>query len=200
MMTRRMLLATSIACGALAVALLAQDTPPPAEPASMDLKGLPAGRGIYYRSGGDWIALSSTVLMPFWEGRGLALSIFNVGSDHASSEILGAHSGLQIGDSRPIFYLHGINPSDAYLVRAVSQDDYREIRMPVSRRYRKWAHFRAEDVADVAIVGINGDVVAVKPSADLKPGEYAFAPGVQTGDQWLRLGFDFGILAGRTGQ
>ena len=196
-MTGRMLFATSIACGALALALLAQDTPPPAQSEGIDLKGLPAGRGIYYRSGGEWVALSSTLLMPFWEGRGLALSILNVGSDHASSEIPGAHSGVQLGDPRPTFYLHGINPADVYLVRAISQDDYREIRMPVSRHYRRWAHFRPEDVTDLAIVGINGDIVAVKPGADLKPGEYALAPGVQQGDQWLRLGFDFGILAGR---
>jgi hypothetical protein len=196
-MTRRILLASSIACGALAFALLAQDNPPPAQSEGIDVTGLPAARGIFYRSGGQWVALSSTVLMPFWEGRNLALSILNVGSDHASSEIPGAHSGVQIGDPRPTFYLHGINPADAYLVRAVSQDDYREIRMPVSRHYRRWAHFRAEDVTDVEIVGINGDVVAVKPNADLKSGEYAFAPGVQQGDQWLRLGFDFGILSNR---
>ena len=197
-MTRRTWIAYSIPCAALlTVALLAQDNPPQAQSEGMDLKGLPLGRGIYYRSGSDWVSLSSTVLMPFWEGRGLALSILNVGSDHASSEIPGAHSGVQLGEARPTFYLHGINPSDVYLVRAISQDDYREIRMPVSRHYRKWAHFRPEDVTDLAIVGINGDVVAVKPSADLKPGEYAMAPGVQPGDQWLRLGFDFGILAPR---
>jgi hypothetical protein len=197
-MTRRTWIAYSIPCAALlTVALLAQDNPPPAQSEGLDLTGLPSGRGIYYRSGSEWVALSYTVLMPFWEGRGLALSILNVGSDHASSEIPGPHSGIQLGDPRPTFYLHGINPSDVYLVRAISQDDYREIRMPVSRHYRKWAHFRPEDVADLAIVGINGDVVAVKPSADLKPGEYALAPGVQQGDQWLRLGFDFGILAGR---
>ena len=196
-MTRRMLFATPIACGALAIALFAQDNPPPAQSEGMDLKGLPAGRGIYYRSGDAWVALSTTVLMPFFEGRGLALSILNVGSDHASSEISGAHSGIQLGEPRPTFYLHGINPSDVYLVRAISQDDYREIRMPVSRHYRKWAHFRPEDVTDLAIIGINGDVVAVKPGVDLKPGEYALAPGVQQGDQWIRLGFDFGVLAGR---
>lgn len=198
MRTNRFWIATSLACGLLAgVGLLAQNNPPASEPANMDLTGLPYGRGAFYRSGGEWVVLSPNVLMPFWEGRGLTLSILNVGSDHASSEILGAHSGIQIADPRPTFYLHGINPSDLYLVRATPKDDYREVRMPVSRHYRRWAHFRAEDVADVAITGINGDVVAIRPSADLKPGEYALTSGVQQGDQWLRLGFDFGILAPR---
>jgi hypothetical protein len=197
MMTRRMLFATLIAGGALAAGLLAQDNPPPAQSEGMDLAGLPTARGIFYRSGSEWVALSYTVLMPFWEGRGMALEILNVGSDHATSEIPHAHSGIQLSEPRPTFYLHGINPADVYLVRATPKDDYREIRMPVSRHFRKWAHFRAEDVVDLAITGINGDVVAVKPNADLKPGEYVLAPGVQSGDEWLRLGFDFGILAGR---
>ena len=191
-----MWLAVVLACGALAgIALFAQDNPPPPESAAMDLAGLPYGRGVYYRYGSAWVTLSSTVLMPFWEGRPLALTILNVGSDHASSEILGPHSGIQIGDPRPTFYLHGINPTDMYLVRAVPKDDYRELRMPVSRHYRRWAHYRAEDLADFAITGINGDVVAIRPSADLKPGEYALTSGVQQGDEWLRLGFDFGILS-----
>lgn len=189
-------IALSIACVAfLSAALPAQDNPPPAPAANLDLSGFPGGRGVYYRSGSEWVLLSSTVLMPFWEGRPLALAILNVGSDRAVSEIPGAHSGIQIAnDARPTFYLHAVNPSDLYLVRAVSKDDYRELRMPVSRHFRKWAHFRAEDVADVAIVGINGDIVAIQPTSPLKPGEYAIATAFESGEYWVRLGFDFGVL------
>jgi hypothetical protein len=200
-MTSRTLIASSIACAALlGVALLAQDNPPQNEPGNMDLNGIPGPRGIYYHAVGQWVGLSPTLLMPFLEGRGLALDILNVGSDHAVEEIAGAHAGIQISnDPRPTFYLHGINPADLYLVRAVSKDDYRELRMPISRHFRKWAHYRAEDVAEVQVQGIEGDVVAIKPATDLKPGEYALASAAQPGDKWLRLGFDFGIV-GRTGQ
>jgi hypothetical protein len=201
-MTNRIWIASSIACLALlGMGLSAQDNPSPPPGANMDLNGLPAGRGVYYRDGGgNWVALSSNVLMPFWEGRPLGLSILNVGSDHASSEMPGPHSGTQLGNTRPTFYLHGINPTDLYLVRAISREDYRELRMPVSRHYRRWAHFRAEDVADIAVTGVNGDVVAITPSAALKPGEYAIATAFDQGEYWLRLGFDFGILAGQAGQ
>jgi hypothetical protein len=188
-----------LSCVLLATAgLLAQD-PPPAG-ASLDLTGLPAGRGVFYHPGGQWVALSPNVLMPFWEGRELALDILNVGSDHTITEIPGSHSGVQIGnDPRPTFYLHGISASSVRLVRAVSKEDYRELRMPVSRHFRRWAHFRAEDVTDFAITGINGDVVAIKPAADLKPGEYAIATSFAPDEYWVRLGFDFGVL-GRVGQ
>ncbi|HEX5227578.1 MAG TPA: hypothetical protein VFW44_07695 [Bryobacteraceae bacterium] len=197
-MTNRLWMRSALACSVLLSAgLLAQDNPATTQPANMDLTGLPYGRGVFYKSGADWVVLSHNVLMPFSEGRALALDILNVGSDHATSEMLGAHSGIQIADPRPTFYLHGINPSDVYLVRAIPKDDYREVRMPLSRHYRKWAHFRAVDVSELAITGINGDVIAVRPSADLKPGEYALTAGAQHGDEWLRLGFDFGILAPR---
>jgi hypothetical protein len=126
------------------------------------------------------------------------MEILNVGSDHSTAELPGSHSGVQIGnDTRPAFYLHGISPSELHLVHAVSKEDYRELRMPVSRHFREWVHYRAQDVSDLEIQAVNGDVVVIRPRADLKPGEYALTSGVQTGDRWLRLGFDFGIVAGR---
>jgi hypothetical protein len=193
------LFASSVACTMLlGVALIAQDNPPPAtSSAEMDLTGIPSPRGIYYRAGGQWVILSSTVLMPFAEGRGMALEILNVGSDRTVAEIPGAHSGVQIGsDTRPTFYLHGISPADVYLVRAATKANYREVRMPVSRHFREWAHFNPKDVTDVEVEAVNGDVVAIRPSTDLKPGEYALASAFEPGAQWVRLGFDFGIAGG----
>lgn len=189
-------IALSIACFAfLAAGLSAQDNLPPSPSANLDLTGFHSGNGVYYRAGSEWVALPSTVLMPFWDGRPLGLAILNVGSDRAISEIPGSHSDVQIANNpRPTFYLHGVNPSDLYLVRAVSKEDYRELRMPVSRHFRKWAHFRAEDIAEVAVTGVNGDIVAIQPTSPLKPGEYAIATAFEPGEYWVRLGFDFGIL------
>jgi hypothetical protein len=193
MLTKRFWIAIGFSLAS--VALFAQNNPPAATAPSLDLTGLPAGRGVYYRAGAEWVALSPNVLMPFWEGRDVALEILNVGSDHTISEIEGSHSGIQLGQTRPTFYLHGINTTNLYLVRATPKEDYREVRMPVSRHFRRWAHYRSEDLVGLDVEGINGDVVAVRPTADLKPGEYALASGVQQGDRWLKLGFDFGILA-----
>jgi hypothetical protein len=189
-------IAAAIGCATLlTVALPAQDNAPPTPSGNMDITGIPPARGIYYRAANQWVVLSPQVLMPFWEGRAEALEILNVGSDHAIAEIPGSHSGVQIGnDARPTFYLHGISPADVYLVRAATKADYRELWMPVSRHFREWAHFRAKDVTPVEIQAMNGDIVAIRPSADLKPGEYALASVFEPGERWIRLGFDFGIV------
>jgi hypothetical protein len=184
----------------LAFGLLAQ-SPPQTPPGDTNPAGIPAPRGVYYHAANDWVALSSTVLMPFWEGRAAALEILNVGSDHAIAELPGSHAGVQIAnDVRPTLYLRDIDLTDVYLVRATAKAHHRELRMPIGRHFREWAHFRDQDVTNVDIQAVNGNVVAIKPSADLKPGEYALASGFQPEAQWIRLGFDFGIVGGRTGQ
>jgi hypothetical protein len=192
-MTGRTLIASSIACAAfVSFALLAQDNPPPG---NTDLTGIPGPRGIYFHGAAEWVALTPTVLMPFMEGRAVALEILNVGSDHTITELPGSHASVQIGNvSRPTFYLHGISPADVHVVRAVTKVGYRELRMPVSRHFREWAHFDAKDVTDVQITAVDGDIVVIRPTADLKPGEYALASTFEPGDRWILLGFDFGIL------
>jgi hypothetical protein len=200
-MTIRGLAACSIGCATLlAVGLIAQDNPGASAPASVDITGIPEARGIYYHAATGWVSLSHTLLMPFDEQRPVALEILNVGSDHAGADIPGRHSGIQIGnDSRPTFYLHGISPNEIYLVRAVTKSDYRELVMPISRHFKEWAHYRDKDLTDVGIQAVNGDIVAIKPTADLKPGEYALATPFDPSARWIRLGFDFGIL-GAVGQ
>ncbi len=196
-MTVRTFFVSSIACATLlSVALMAQDNPPPAPPGTMDITGIPEPRGIYYRSTGDWVTLQNQVLMPYWEGRAVALELLNAGgTDHTAAQMPGSHAVVQIGnDPRPTFYLHGISPADVHLVRATTKPEYRELRMDVSRHFWEWAHYRAKDITDFEIQGVNGDVVAIRPSSDLKPGEYALASVFEPGQRWVRVGFDFGIL------
>lgn len=195
-MTSRRFASFFLACATLLGArLLAQDNPPQAQPARMDLTGIPAPRGVYYRTSSGWVALSPRVLMPLWDERAVALQVLNVGSDHTVTQIPRRHSGIQISsDFRPTFYLHGIDPADLYLVRAVSKADYREVRMEASRHFWEWVHFRDKDVTDFEIEGVNGDIVAIKPISNLRPGEYTLASVMGHDYLWLRLGFDFGIL------
>jgi hypothetical protein len=191
-MTSRRWIHFSIACSALiGVALLAQNSPPPAQP---DISGLPPARGVYYHASNEWVSLPYTVLMPFAEGKNAALEVLNVGSDHTVVEIPGPRAAVQIGnDPRPVFYLHDISPSNLYLVRAISKEDYREIRMPISIHFRRWAHFRDQDITALEVQPLGGDVIAVRPHTDLQAGEYALASVVQPGNYWIRLGFDFGV-------
>jgi len=184
----------------LAAASLAQNQPRPAQAGNAEIAGLPAGRGIYYHAAHGWVRLPFTVLMPFVEKKGIVLEVLNLGSEHAISEIPGSYAGVQIGnDARPTFYLRGIAQTDLYLVRATRKADHRELRMPISGEFREWAHFRHEDVAGIEVQQVTADVLAVKPLTQLRPGEYAIATPFEPGARWIRLGFDFGLIAGHTG-
>lgn len=199
-MTRTFFISSVGSTALLAFALLGQDNPPPAQPGNIDITGIPGPRGIYYHAADGWTALSPRILTPLSDGRAAGLEILNVGSDHTVTQLPGRHASVQImSDARPTFYLHGISPASLYLVRAVIKNDYRELRMPISRHFWEWTHFSPKDVMDFGIQGVNGDIVAIKPSADLKPGEYTLTSAAGTDYQWLRLWFDFGIL-GAAGQ
>lgn len=202
MMTNRALIILSSVClfmvCAIPAVLPAQQNPPGTQPGNVDLTGLPAARGIYYHAAPGWVALQSTLLVPFSDGSRV-LDFLNLGSTHSIAEIPGPHAAVQIGNPRPTFYLRGITPSELYLVRSISKADYRELWMSNSRNFRDWAHFRAEDVAGVDTQMVAADVVTVQPRASLKPGEYALASVFEPGERWIRLGYDFG-LTGRTGQ
>jgi hypothetical protein len=201
-MTNQIWITSSIAFAMLfGVALVAQDNPLGAEVENADIAGLPAARGIYFHSGDRWVALQLTVLMPFTEGKAAILEILNVGSDHAIAAIPGAHADVQIADNtRPIFYLRGIRPTQMYLVRAVTKVDYRQLLMPVSRNFQEWAQLRPADVANLKLQAVAADVVTVKPLGDLKLGEYVLTSVFEPGARWIRLGYDFGLLGGRAGK
>ncbi|HUA19562.1 MAG TPA: hypothetical protein VMB25_12515 [Bryobacteraceae bacterium] len=194
-MTNRRLVVSLLVCATLlAVSLVAQN-PAPTSPGTLDITGIPAPMGVYYRSADGWMSLSSTVLMPFWDGRAAALEVLNVGSDHTLIHLPGSHAGTQIGNNaRPVFYLHGVSPADLHLVHLTQKDGYREVQLPVSRHFWQWDHFRSQDLTGFEITGVDGDVVAIRPSADLKPGEYSLATVLGQDYERLRLGFQFGIV------
>jgi hypothetical protein len=198
-MTNRALITFSIACPAIFAAVLAaQQSQPAAQPGNADIAGLPAGRGIYYHAAPGWVALQSKLLVPFSDGSRV-LNFLNLGSTHSIAEMAGPHAAVQIGNARPTFYLRGITPAELYLVRSIPKTDYRELWMANGRNFREWAHYRSEDVTGIDTQTVGGDVVTVKPRADLKPGEYALASTLEPGERWIRLGYDFGLV-GRTGQ
>ena len=195
-MTVRTFVVCTFACGAILAGSLAAQNAASSAPENLDITGIPAPRGIFYHAANGWMSLSSTVLMPFWDGKHWTLEVLNVGRDHTTTQLPGRHADLQIAnDPRPVFYLHDVNPSDLYLVRATEKGDYREVEMRLSHDFWDWAHFREKDITDWAITGVNGDVVAIRPTADLKPGEYTLALVAGRDYRWLRLGFDFGVAS-----
>jgi hypothetical protein len=201
-MTRHVLITSAIAWVTLfSYAALAQENSAPSQLANLDPAGLPPEHGIYYHSATDWVPLESTILMPFRASKGATLEVLNVGSEKTVAQMPGPHAGVQIAkDARPIFFLHGILPDLVYLVRTASKADYRKLRMPESKPFNEWTHFRAKDLMEFDVVYVNGDVVVIRPRMELGPGEYTLASSVQSGDRWLRLGYSFGLLTGRAGK
>ena len=160
------------------------------------IAGMPPERGIYYRSGTEWVALPSDMLMPFLHAG--VKDFLNVGSRDAIAEMPGSRAAIQIRNPKPTFYVRGLAATRGlYLVQSVARQDYRELRLPVSRRFQDWAHYSGPNIQEVDLKRVSRDVFSVTPRADLKPGEYAIASAPDLNDRWIRLGFEFGVSTAR---
>ena len=115
------------------------------------------------------------------------MEVLNVGSDHAIEVMPGSHAGFQIDNYK--------RPTFARLPKL----EHRELMMPMSGKFQGWARYRAKDVTNMELQSVTVDVMTVKPLADFKPGEYVLASAFKPGAYWMRLGYDFGLIAGRTG-
>ena len=171
-----------ILAAAAAMTMVAQDT-----------ASIPNARGVYYRSDSGWVTLNGTVLMPMVESG--AADFFSVGGKHAVAEVPGLHAALQTSNARPTLYVRGFPlNSGIFLVKQTQRDEYREIRMPVSRHFRDFVHVK--DVREVEIRSVGADLVAITPRADLPPGEYAIVSPIDPNNRFLKIGYDFGVAGG----
>jgi hypothetical protein len=167
---------------ALAGLALAQQAP----------EGLPWMRGVYLRAGNEWVSLPVNPLMPFHSGS--VRELLSLGQSDAVAELPGPHALIQIGNTKPTFYLRGIPQSyGIYLVRSEQKDDYRKVRMPMSRDFRQFAKFRNSDLVELDTRAVSGDVLSVTPRADLKPGEYTLVSEFEQNIRQIRASFEFGV-------
>ncbi len=154
--------------------------------------GLPWTRGVYLRAGSEWVGLPPNTLMPMREGT--ARWLLGFGQSDAVAEMPGPHALVQIGNTKPTFYLRGIPPSNGiYLLRSEQRDDYRRIRMPMSHDFRQFAHFRSQDMVDLDMRALGGDVYSATPRADLRPGEYTIVSVFEQNIRQVRASFEFGV-------
>jgi hypothetical protein len=119
----------------------------------------------------------------FWTG---------FGRQHWIVEVPGTHAAVQFGDRRPTLQLTGGIPEGGYrLVRIIRKTDWRE--MYLASRGVFGMYFRDRDLREVEIVPAKDGVVNLRPAADLDPGEYMLIGPASPGQQWLMLGYPFGI-------
>jgi hypothetical protein len=163
-----------------------------AQTLSPDSEGVPPLRGVYFHSPSGWIGLPTNTLLPLENGT--AKWLLGFGRGDAIAETPGPHAAVQTSMTKPTFYMRGFPPSNGiYVIREIEKQDYREIRMAVSGDFREWAHVRAGDIIPIDMRHAGGNVMAVTPRADLKPGEYAIVTAFDPNVRSIHVSFDFGV-------
>jgi hypothetical protein len=156
--------------------------------------GLPWPSGVYFQAGTNWVALTGSPLMPFLDGDLRWLLWYGHGD--AVAEMPGAHALAQLSAAKPVFYLRGIPATSGIrLVRVQEKDDYRLLKMPVNRDFHEFTRFRRQDLIDLDVRQVSGDVVQATPRGELKPGEYAIVSQFEQNMRQIRASFEFGIAA-----
>jgi hypothetical protein len=162
----------------------------PSQSISSTGDSIPAEPGIYYKAPDGWVrleqALPSTVEP---RGVGAALLTGGVSGVRIIQEYRGAKSNLQIREQQPTFYVRGFALSEegVRIVRLEKKKDHREIVAGSITPFNAKSGYGERDTKNVVVSRISGDVVAITPGTQLKPGEYllSFAR--------LELRYDFGI-------
>jgi len=155
-------------------------------------EGLPWPKGVYIRTGSEWIGLQANPLVPFMTGD--ARWLLGFGHGDAVAEIPGPHAMVQLGNGKPMFYLRGMPQSNGiYLVRSEQKEDFRQIRLPMSRDFRQFTKLRQQDLVDLDMRPVAGDVISATPRTELKPGEYAIVSVFEQNFRQIRASFDFGV-------
>ena len=154
---------------------------------------VPFERGVYYDGPSGLVALPTRVFMPLqdsgWRemlGLGLAARLRAV--------VPGGYAALAIPDRRPTFYMRGDRlGNQTYLVRGTQKGDHREFRFNRSSDVEEWMNFRNEDLTELEVESLGGDLVRLRPRVDLTAGEYVLVSSLEPRYRAVRLAFDFGV-------
>jgi hypothetical protein len=152
------------------------------------VQSLPLERGVYYRVGSGWVSLPYSMLVPSLESGGVK-ELLSVGRRGAVAEMPGPRAAVQITNPNPTFYIRGFSPAlGLHLVRGIEKRDYRELRMPIDRNFREWAHFADKDMPAVDLELVGSDIVSMKPHAGLPSGEYAITSVLDPSGRSIHIG------------
>lgn len=164
----------------------------PSKAVSSTGDSIPEEPGVHYKTPDGWIRVeevSPSAVEP--RGVGIALLTWGLGGVRMIQAYSGAQSHLQIRERKPTFYVRGfvVSEQDVRIVRLEKKKDHREILAASITPFNAKTGYREHDVNDVVVSRVSGDVVAITPRTDLKPGEYLLS------FSRLEVGYDFGIAA-----
>ena len=151
--------------------------------------GLPAGAGLYLKESSGWVPLSSFLFWaPLYSG-----SSWLHGSHKYSVPLDKAHSAFQITESRPNFYVREPASDQSWqIIHLSSRDDQRQVRMAWSDKWDNMDRIQPNQVIDVPMAHVAGDIFVLTPNAALEAGEYLLCTTLPE-QASLNLCYSFGV-------
>jgi hypothetical protein len=166
------------------------------EPSTI-VPGLPVPHGVYFQSTAGWSPLDSVILLPNVRARSKAnwkvLASWDYGREDRRYLVPGRQARARLAGARPVLYLRGQHPGREWsMVRLTPQTDDRELITTIPDVFATLPRIK---FASGAPVGLEStltaeDVVTLRPTADLTPGQYLVFRFVS--DQtWVIEGYAF---------
>jgi hypothetical protein len=168
------------------------------EPSTI-VPGLPVSHGLYIQSRAGWSASESVLLFPEVHARLLTnwrvLGSWDLARENRRYVVPGRQARAHVDGPRPVFYLRGQHPEREWrVVRLTAQKDDRELIATIPDVFANAPRMKFASGAPVALdpTTTAEDVVTLRPTADLAPGEYLVFKFV-SGQSWLIEGYAFEI-------
>jgi hypothetical protein len=166
---------------------------------STTVPGLPASHGLYFQSTAGWSALDSVILFPDvearWKANWKALGSWDRARERRRYVVAGRQARAHVAGPRPALYLRGQRPERGWsVVRLMPQTDHRELIATIRDVFAREPRMKFASGAPVELESATtaDDVVTLRPTADLTPGEYLVYKFV-SGQPWLIEGYAFEV-------
>lgn len=168
------------------------------EPSTI-VPGLPVSHGLYFQSASGWTALDSVVLFPdienHWKTNWKVLGSWDRARESRRYVMPGRQARARVAGPRPALYLRSQRPEGGWsVVRLTPQTDYRELVATIPDMFAREPRMTFASGPPVVLdpATAAGDVVTLRPAADLTPGEYLVFKFV-SGQPWLIEGYTFEV-------
>jgi hypothetical protein len=168
------------------------------EPSTI-VSGLPVPRGLYFQSTAGWSALDSVVLFPDietrWKTNWKVLGSWDRAREDRLYVVPGRQARAHVTGPRPALYLRGQHPGREWsVVRLTPAPDHRELAATIQDVFSRDPRmkFASGTPAELDAATTAADVVTLRPTIDLAPGEYLIFKLVP-GQPWLIEGYAFEV-------
>jgi hypothetical protein len=166
----------------------AEAAPRPEDEEDRAAPGLPEDPGVYFKSSTGWAPVPSFL---FWAPLYSGTSWVH-GAKQYSVPLDNAHSGLQIPEIRPSFYVREPSGDAWQIIRLTTRKDQRQFRMTSTDGWATLDRIPASEVRDASMTHAAGEIFVLRPNADLQAGEYLLCTAV-SGGAGLKACYSFGI-------